>query len=72
MVEGELAMLYADLPWLLGPRSIHGVAHRPTRADVLWVARWVAGQRESRFMRRNVLIPKDFLAVHPQYDIVLM
>lgn len=52
--------------------SAHHIAGRPIRALALWVARWVARQRERRLMHRNLLIPKEFLAMHPQYDIVLM
>ena len=52
--------------------SAQHVAGRPVRALASWVARWVARQRERRFMHRNVLILKEFLAMPPQYDIVLM
>ena len=52
--------------------SAQHVAGHPVRALASWVASWVARQRERRLMHRNLLILKEFLAVHPQYDIVLM
>ena len=52
--------------------SAQHVACHPVRALASWVARWVARQRERRLMHRNVLILKEFLAMHPQYDIILM
>ena len=52
--------------------SAHDIARRPARALASWVARWVAKQRERRLMHRNPLILKEFLAMPPQYDIVLM
>lgn len=52
--------------------SAHHIAGRPVRARASWVAKWVARQRERRLMHRNLLILKEFLAMHPQYDIVLM
>ena len=50
----------------------HNIARHPVRALALWVARWVARQRERRFMHRNLLILNEFLAMRPQYDIALM
>ena len=52
--------------------SAHDIARRPLRALALWVARRVARQRERRLVHRNLLILKEFLAMHPQYDTVLM
>lgn len=52
--------------------SAHDIARRPVRALASWVARRVARQRERRLMHRNLLILKDFPAMHPQYDIVLL
>ena len=52
--------------------SAHHIAGRPIRAPASWVARRVTRQRERRLMHRNLLIVKEFLAMHPQYDIALM
>lgn len=52
--------------------STHDIARRPFRALASWVARRVARQRERRLMHRNQLIFKEFLEMHPQYDIVLL
>ena len=52
--------------------SAHHIAGRPIRAPALWVARWVARQRERRLTHCNLLIPQEFLAMHPQYDIMLL
>ena len=52
--------------------STHDIARRPFRALESWVARRAARQREGRLMHRNRLILKDFPAMHPQYDIVLL
>lgn len=57
--------------YIAGSSAQH-VAGHPVRALTSWVARRVARQREHRLMHRNLLIPKDFLAMPPQYDIVLL
>ncbi len=67
-------MRYADRlhrEYVAGGSAQH-VAGHPVRAHASWVARWVARQRERRLMHRNLLILKEFLEMHPQYDIVLM
>ena len=67
-------MRYADhlhREYVAGSSARHVACH-PVRALASWVARWVARQRERRLMHRNPLILKEFLAMPPQYDIVLM
>ena len=67
-------MRYADhlhREYVAGSSAQH-VAGHPVRALALWVARWVARQREPRLMDRNLLILKECLVMHPQYDIVLL
>ena len=63
-------MQYADhlhREYVAGSSAQH-VAGHPVRT----LASWVASQRERRLMRRNLLIHKAFLAMPPQYDIVLL
>ena len=63
-------MRYADhlhREYAAGSSAQHVACH-PVRA----LASWVASQRERRHMHRNLLILKEFLAMHPQYDIVLL
>ena len=63
-------MRYADhlhREYVAGSSAQH-VAGHPVRA----LASWVARQRVRRLMHRNLLIFKEFLAMHPQYDIVLL
>ena len=52
--------------------SAHDIARRPVKALASWVARRVARQQERRLTHRNLLILKELLAMHSQYDIVLM
>jgi hypothetical protein len=67
-------MLYADRLHreYVAASSAQHVAGHPVSALASWVARWVAGKRERRLVHHNLLILKEFLAMHPQYDIVLL